>query len=475
LDNVRNIAKALLCALFVICVYRAFTQAVVFDEALTWDLYIAGPFDKIFHTFDANHHFLNTLLMRLTTAVLGVSALTLRIPALAGAALYFAAVYRISRTAFGEGWTFLLAVAALSLNPFVLDFMVAARGYGIAIALWMWAFSVVVDIFSSNNAQPGELVQAGTALALSVTANLVFVLPAAALVGITLYFLGRLPKPEVLKKSKRQEVKKGLSPLVAFLGPIVGIAVVFLLLAPVEDMKLDQFYTGVASIPESLRSMATVSLAHSGPLAKPGLAVWRDVVAFGIAPVVLIAALALGVLRRNSLLILAAGSAVFSGVALVFIHLVLGRPYPADRTGLYFLPLVILALLGLTLVRVKAASLVACGLTILFVAQFLTEFNVKKFWVWDYDADTRAMGEYIASHRGSGNVRVGGSWQLSESLGFYLFQNRWDWMEINRRPPQPGDDFYTLIPQDEQALQTLGLKEVFRGPVSGSILAIPAR
>jgi hypothetical protein len=475
LGNIRNIAKALLVALFMVCVYRAFTQAVVFDEALTWELYIAGPADKIFHTFDANHHFLNTLLMRLVTAILGVSAGTMRIPALAGAALYFTAVYRIARTAFGEDWTFLLAVAALSLNPFVLDFMVAARGYGMALALWMWALAVLLEVFSSNAPKPGELVQAGSALALSVTANLVFLLPAAALTGMGVYFLGNLPKPETGKKAKRSEVKRGVSPLLAFAGPIMGIAVVFLLVAPVEDMKLDQFYTGVPSISESLRSMATVSLAHSGPLAGASLGWWRDAVAFGIAPLALAAGLVIGILRRNWLLIMASGTAALAGVALVVIHLALGRPYPADRTGLYFLPLVILTLLGLLLSREKIAAPLACALTALFALQFVTEFNVKKFWVWDYDADTKAMGEYIASHRGSRSVRVGGSWQLSESLGFYLFQNGWDWMEINRRPPQPGDDFYTLIQQDQQALQKLGLKEVFRGPVSGSILAVPAK
>ena len=53
-----------------------------------------------------------------------------------------------------------------------------------ALALWMWALAVLLDVFSSNDARPGELVQAGSALALSVTANLVFVLPAAALAGL---------------------------------------------------------------------------------------------------------------------------------------------------------------------------------------------------------------------------------------------------------------------------------------------------
>jgi len=341
--------------------------------------------------------------------------------------------------------------------------------------LWMWALAVLVQVFSSQDPKPGELVQAGTALALSVTANLVFLLPAAALAAMAIYFLAKLPKPETGKKAKREEAKSNVSPLLAFAGPIVGIAVVFLLVAPVEDMKLDQFYTGVPTIPESLRSMATVSLAHSGPLAGASLGWWRDAVAFGIAPLALLAGLVIGILRRNWLLMMASGTAVFAGVALVLIHLALDRPYPADRTGLYFLPLVILSLLGLMSSREKIAAPVACGLALLFAAQFVTEFNVKKFWVWDYDADTRAMGEYIASHRGSGNVRVGGSWQLSESLGFYLFQNDWDWMEINRRPPQAGDDFYTLIPQDLQSVQKLGLKEVFRGPVSGSILAVPAK
>jgi hypothetical protein len=475
LANLKNAGKALLGTLFLICVYRAFTQAVVFDEALTWELYIAGPMDKIFHTFEANHHFLNTILMRLTTGLLGVSAWSMRLPALAGAALYFTAVYRIARTAFGEGWMHLLTVAALTLNPLVLDFMVAARGYGIALALWMWALAVLLPVFSARTAKSLELAQAGAALALSVTANLVFVLPAAGLAGIATYFLTTLPKSNAAKKSKRVEEKRGVSPLVAFLGTIAAVAVVFLLAAPVEEMKLDQFYTGVPSIAESLRSMAVVSLAHSGPLAGDGMGWWRDAVAFGIAPLVLVGGLALGILRRNWLLIAASGTAVFAGIVLVVLHVALGRPYPADRTGLYFLPLVMLTLVSLGLSREKFTARLGCGLALLFVAQFLTEFNVKKFWVWDYDADTRTMGEYIASHRGSGSVRVGGSWQLSESLGFYLFQNGWDWMEINRRPPQPGEDFYTLIPQDREALGRLGLKEIFRGPVSGSILAVPAK
>ena len=78
----RIAARGWLILLFAVSVYRAVTQSIVYDEALTWELYIAGPFSAIFHHFDANHHFLNTLLMRLSTGIFGVLGM---VPTLAGA------------------------------------------------------------------------------------------------------------------------------------------------------------------------------------------------------------------------------------------------------------------------------------------------------------------------------------------------------------------------------------------------------
>lgn len=346
-----------------------------------------------------------------------------------------------------------------------------------ALALWMWALAVLLPIFYGRAPTRRDLIESGSTIALSVTANLIFLFPAAVLAGIALaYMLKQQPAPEPAKKAKGREPKRGAPNWIWFAGPIGAIALLFFLIAPVEDMKLDQFYTGVPTISESLRSLASVSVKHSGPLAKANWANgWRDAAGFVIAPLIIASGLIVGFLRRDWLLMIASGTATISAIGLVFIHLALGRPYPGDRTGLYFLPLVTLALMGLTAARGKIVSICAFALAAVMIGQYLTEFNVKKFWVWDYDADTRSMGEYLDAHRDGRKVSVGGSWQLSESLGFYLFQNHWDWLEINRRPPQPGDDYYALIPQDASIVQTLGLKEVFRGPVSGSVLAVPAK
>ena len=127
----RIAAKIYLGALWMVCLYRAVTQSIAHDEALTYELYLKGPLSQVFHYFHSNHHFLNTLLMYVCASVFGVSEWSLRLPALAGAALYFAASYRVCKNVL-DGYPFLMGVGLLTLNPFILDFMVAARGYGMA-------------------------------------------------------------------------------------------------------------------------------------------------------------------------------------------------------------------------------------------------------------------------------------------------------------------------------------------------------
>ena len=65
--------KVYLAAVWAVCLYRAVTQSIVHDEALTYGIYINAPFSQIFQFFDANHHFLNTLLMKLSVAIFGIS------------------------------------------------------------------------------------------------------------------------------------------------------------------------------------------------------------------------------------------------------------------------------------------------------------------------------------------------------------------------------------------------------------------
>lgn len=500
----RRSAQALLACLFALSVYRAFTQSFVYDEALTWEHFILAPASNIFHFFDANHHFLNSLLARISTSIFGVSEWSMRLPALAGAALYFTACYRLARTAFGDSFTMLLAVALATLNPLVLDFMVAARGYGMALALWMWAAALLLEAFLQQSYKPSHMAAAGVMAALSVTAHLTFVLPAAALAGLTLYFArGRSTSPasapdvpknlaapkhvQSTRKKKKaapplQVVKAGTAPWIWFALGAAAIAILFFVLAPVDQMHSEHFYTGATGLADSLSSFASYSLDRSGPLrGQPWLRRLTDAVAFAIAPLVVVGGLIFGLLRRNLLLIVTAGTAAFSAIALLLMHVLLDKPFPSDRTGLYFLPLVALTLVGLAhasngQARWRAASMAAYAVGVLLAVHFATEIDPRKFLVWEYDADTRELGDYLAAHRPRGQtiVHVGGSWQLQQSLSYYAVMQNWAWVELRKGEPVAGLDFYALTPWDRTKVeQEFGLKEIYRGPVSGSALAVP--
>jgi hypothetical protein len=477
--------KVYLASLWLVCLYRAITQSIVHDEALTYQLYLAGPAARIFDLFDANHHFLNTLLMKVSVSLFGLSEWSMRLPALAGAALYFAAVYRIGTRHFRTVAASLLMAGLLTLNPLILDFMVAARGYGMALGMLLWALAILLDHLRDPASQsPWDLLLGGAALGLSIAANLVFLVPAAVLAGLAL-LLEQKPKPaDTAKKKprKREETRARASLWKHFVPAACGVAVGLFLTAPLDQATSANFYVGAGGVTESLRNLAQVSLAHSGPL-RHTVFVTRlgDAIAFVLAPAVLLAALVIGVRRSNALLLLTAGTATGAALILIVMNLAMDFPYPVDRTGLYFLAFTPAALAGLLEAgEGRVARVVAVGgqiAGVLLILLFALQFNTRKFLVWDYDADTRRIVNQIAQAVGKGapgSVRIRNSWQLEPSLNFYRERDHLTWMNpATRDPLGPGGDYYAVIPSDASSIATLHLRRVYEGPVSGTILAVP--
>lgn len=90
---------------------------------------------KLIGPYDASNHVLYSILAKTCITLFGLTEFTLRIPSLLGGLLYLVVVFHLSRRLLGEGWLRLLAVALLCLNPHLTDFMSAARGYGLALAV----------------------------------------------------------------------------------------------------------------------------------------------------------------------------------------------------------------------------------------------------------------------------------------------------------------------------------------------------
>src|SRR6267378_3720717 len=182
----RVIALSFLVFVFCLSVYRAAVQPITHDEGLIYEWYLDGG---VYHVlmFDPSNHVLFTFIAKVLVKVFGVSELSLRGASLLGAAGYLTVAYVLCRKLFGDGILMLFSVVMLCLNPQILDFMVAARGYILGIACLstaMYIFARLADrgIFV---AEDGEwrwgLATASVFLALSVVSNLTFILPAVSL------------------------------------------------------------------------------------------------------------------------------------------------------------------------------------------------------------------------------------------------------------------------------------------------------
>src|SRR5689334_9205606 len=75
-------------------IVRACRQSITIDEADTYLSWVAPAYPTQW-SVNSNNHVLNSILMRVFTWAFGVSHLTVRAPALLGAALYIVAAYRL--------------------------------------------------------------------------------------------------------------------------------------------------------------------------------------------------------------------------------------------------------------------------------------------------------------------------------------------------------------------------------------------
>jgi hypothetical protein len=114
-----------------------------------------------------------------------------------------------------------------------------------------------------------------------------------------------------------------------------------------------------------------------------------------------------------------------------------------------------------------------------FAVEFAAQWNVKSFWVWRYDADSKRIFDQLEAAPKPANlapeqIRLGASWIYDPSLNYYRVTRRIVWMAPLVRDGFDGPrEYYVVSPQDQSLATLPKMKEVYRGPVSGTLLAVP--
>lgn len=510
--RVQHAALAFLTALLAVNVYRAATQSIVHDEALTYNWFVAGPPIPP-PDMNANNHVLNTQLARRAIALFGPSELSLRLPSLLGGALCFGAFFVLARDVFGSGPWFLLAVALLSLNPFLLDLMCAARGYGLALGFMLWA---VVLMARATSARPERSqvtwlwLVASLALGVSVSANLGFVLVDASLAAL---FVAMVLADSAMAPSGSPP--RRLAPRFAAWFLLPGPLLAAVLCWPqLRAMDRSQLYAGWDSLGESVGELVASSLFHAAsaissasdiaktPEALLGPGTWRAAVvhlaAYVVLPVASLAAvgaviaLAVEARRRGGfanlraadrLAVLCAGAGVLTIVLEMALNHWFQVRYPPDRAAIWMVPLWTLAALLLASRTGDAPAGwqramrwlgVAGGLAVL--TAYAANFQVSYFRTWRYDAGTKAFWGRIATAPGAAPLRVGGHWIFESSVNFYRQVAPAGPVLPFQRLANPDPmqfDYFVFNPVDFPGLDVSRLTVVAVEPGSGVMLVTP--
>src|SRR4051794_11314491 len=120
------------CFAVIWIVHRALVQSITLDEADTFHHWVATALPSHWESH-SNNHVLNSTLMRLSIWLFGLGHFAVRAPALLGGVIYIFAASRLCLLlAAGRAFTWVLFVC-LVYNPFIMDYLVAARGYGLAL------------------------------------------------------------------------------------------------------------------------------------------------------------------------------------------------------------------------------------------------------------------------------------------------------------------------------------------------------
>ncbi len=472
--------------IFAYVVIRAATIAITHDEALTYAWHVSGSWQDIvlFRTtgLPDNNHLLYTLLCKIAVKLLGVSELTLRLPALFGCLLYLIGLnFCLKRLV--PGWRQVPGLLAAGMNPYVLDFLGLARGYGLGLGFTMIGLSALLSSFAWS---PGKILSTPLKwsvlfFTLAVLSNLSFLLVLAAALVILSCSLGygaiasRLsPIPAESPWVLLLKILLPMLPLFAYLIIPLGI---------IHHSKLFEMGGSTGFWADTVCSLIEGTMYDT-----PLLDGQRWLLEIWVAVTLLFLPLGLWVLYRSdkqrytALMVLAAliGIIVFESLAQ---HLLFNVAFLQGRRGIFLIPLFLLTSLifgNLPLAPSRwigtAGLLVGLLVPATLGLNGLLSANLQYVYDWQADAGTRdimlAIKHKIDQEKPSLPLHLRVNWNFEPGANFYrhTLGIESSLLPLDRKGLDGAADFYYGMSEDEVTIMKYSPRLLWRDSISQTAL-----
>ncbi len=443
-----RIALLLFLPVLAYVVYRAASLSLTHDEALSFTIVKGDATWKV----TANHHWLNTWLMKLTHGLFGSSELALRLPNVLAFVLYGWASAKLLRSLTLPRHLVYVAFAAMLSSQLVLDFFGLARGYGLALAFLIAAFHFLLN--EDHKWKPRFF----AALLFSFYANFSFLVP----IGI-LAFLELLHRQSNYLPIRKTRWKQLLPPLLFGLLMLPGVQRLFFLSAQGQlylgsdhDMLHSTVFSWMMTFAASINQMEDALIYFAwlvGGMSFIGLLLWKrsKLAAYS-------AVLILGYLLGMELL-----------------HQFKSIPYPVERSILFLSPLTSLLLWGIVegfwslhkAMRVPAILLILALVPAQFYS-FSEEANLRYTQNFRGDANIKQLLKAVDQNRKEDTVSIGIPWYLEPSMNYYRRKDDLTWLRpLNRNGISDTFSFYVIEQSTEATFNGLPLTFIDSFPTSG--------
>lgn len=446
-----------------VCAYRAATQSITVDEATTYLNYVREHWANVWSNYDPNNHILYSILAQLSVRAFRISEFSLRLPSVLAGFFLVIGIHRVLEQTVESRAVRWIALVGLSTGPLLLDFSVAARGYGVSLALLAWGI-----YFSIR----GRDAWAGVLLGLSLAANFNVAFPAIGLIACPLI----LDTGDISTRMRR-------SLSVALPAAGIFLAICYPVLGQV---KTSQLYVGEPTINAALYNLVFLNIraipGHPGLFAT---GVGTHAIEYFFLPAVLLFVIVVSARAHRSghyprRTLLPALTLLLALAAIVGAHFFAGLNYPVDRLGL---PLFLLLGLAWAIAasqspkpRIRALNAL---LATLLIVQFLTQFHTRYFALWQFDMPMKQVARLIEEEvRGApaGSVSVSATWFHVPALEYYRRVYRiaaLQPIERHEHTQLDGFDYYVLNVKDDDDLKSAPIPNatpLFRDDFSGVLL-----
>jgi len=445
----------------ILCGYRAATQSITVDEATTYLKYVRGNWAGIWTNYDANNHILYSILAQLSVRAFHISELSLRLPTVIAGFFFVIGIHRVLEATVDSRVIRWITLAAISVAPLMLDFSVAARGYGLGVTLLVWAFYFSIQ---------GRDLWAGIFAGLSMSATL----------NVAFSVIGLVACPLVLGTGRlRARLRRCNS-----VAEPAAVIVLVICYPALRQANIGAFYVGLDTIRRALYDFVSQTVravpGHGGWL---GSGFGIHAIEYFLLPAVMlfVTAVSMRVFQREERSrrsLLPAFALLLALGGIVAAHAVLGLNYPVDRLCLHLFVLLALAwAIAASQVANPRIRAINGVVAMILIVQFLTQLHTSFFAEWVFDAPIKQIAQRLRQEvRGKppGSVSLTGEWFHTPALQYY--QNVYQLtaikpVERSDFTPLHGFDYYVLDGDVNGTPEALRLIPLYRDQFSGVLLA----